>query len=107
MIREGKEILYEEKGRGSLGISYEEKYDIWVLHFEITEEAWSYSQYRKCLMIFARLIQDLKRRGITELYGFSLSKKAERLVKMFGFTLTPAIGLSEGITPFSVLKLEI
>lgn len=107
MIREGKEILYEEEGRGYLGLSYEEKYDIWVLHFEITKEAWSLSQYRKCLIIFTRLIQDLRRRGITEVYGFSLSEKAERLVTMFGFTLTPAIGLSEGRIPFSVLKLEI
>ena len=105
MIREGKEILYEEEGNGYLGLSYEEKYGIWVLHFEVKD--WSTYHYRRYLVIFSHILRELKSRGISEVYGFSLSEKAQKLVRMLGFTLTPAVGLSQGIIPFSVLKLEI
>ena len=96
------EILYEEEGNGYLGLSYEEKYGLWVLHFEVTK--WSAHHYKRYLVIFSHILRELKNRGISEVYGFSLNEKAQKLVRMFGFTLTPAVGLSQGIIPFSVLK---
>jgi len=105
------EILYEEQDRGYLGLSYESYLQGWVLHVKFNPFIWestfkSYSIIRYCLDIFKTILNQLKERGITEVYGLCSTEKEAKFNKLFGFKDTNLIAIGNSNESRLILKLE-
>ena len=99
------EILYEEPGNGFVGLTFNKELNVWVLHTDC--KVWSKSEFKRYLKIMEIVKQDLKSRGITEVYGICADKKAVRFNKMFGALPTGhVVELSNGNYEL-ITKLEI
>jgi len=111
MIRDGMEILYEEQGRGYLGLSYEPFLKNWVLHVNFSPELWRstteiYNIIKYCLDIFNEVLNELRDRGIKLVLSLCASEKEIKFNRIFGFKDTELkVNTNEGIR--SLLELEL
>ena len=58
--------LYEEKGNGCLSLTYNDKFNMWLMHLP-TIENWTISEYKRYLKIFKNVLKQLRFQGIKEL----------------------------------------
>ena len=61
-----------------------------ALHLHFNEGAWSANKYRRYLLIFDSILDNLKHKGYTEVctVAFEDNVKAQKLIAMFGFKKT-------------------
>lgn len=83
------EILYKEKDNGFIGLSWEPTLEVWILHIDCKE--WSKETYKRYKEIGQMIRQELKKNGITEVYGLSETKKEVKFNRMFGGEVLPYI----------------
>ena len=98
--------LYEEKDNGCLGLTYNNEYEIWLMHLP-TIEKWTVSEYKRYLIIFKKVLKQLRFQGIKEIWGLSLTMKEAKFTHMFGFRLTDLAAKDIDGKPYYISKLEI
>lgn len=76
-------ILYKDHS-GWVGLSEMDGYPI--IHTEITQ--WSVSAYKRYLLIFGKILNQLKESGISRVYSFARSEKTKKFNELFGFSYT-------------------
>lgn len=111
MNRDGMEILYEEEGRGYLGLSYEPFLQNWVLHVNFSPELWkstteAYNIIKYCLKIFEDVLNELRNRGIKLVLGLCATEKEVKFDKIFGFKDTGLLA-QVGNNYMAILELEL
>lgn len=105
------EILYEEEGRGYLGLSYEPFLNNWVLHVKFSPDLWkstaeAYNMIKYCLEIFTRILDDLRSRGIKLVLGLCATEKEAKFNKIFGFKDTGLLA-QVGTEYMIILQMEL
>ena len=98
--------LYEEKGNGCLSLTYNDKFNMWLMHLP-TIENWTISEYKRYLKIFKNVLKQLRFQGIKEIWGLSLTKKEAKFTHLFGFKLTDLAAKDIEGKPYYISKLEI
>ena len=98
--------LYEEKDNGCLGLTYNNEFNMWLMHLP-SIESWTISEYKRYLKIFKKILNELRFKGIKEIWGLSLTKKEARFTHMFGFKLTDLAAKDIDGKPYYISKLEI
>lgn len=112
MFRNGMEILYEEEGRGYLGLSFEPFMKEWVMHTSWNPELWGSTAeilniIRHCLKLKPFILDELKSRGITQVVALCATEKEVKFNKLWGMVDTGLVAFSpEGIRVI-ILKLEV
>ena len=86
--------LYEEQGNGCLSLTYNDEFNMWLMHLP-SIESWTISEYKRYLKIFKKI------------WGLSLTKKEARFTHMFGFKLTDLAAKDIDGKPYYISKLEI
>ena len=77
------QILYKEKTKTFVGMSYDEDLNIFIMHMDM--EDWKVSTYKRYKKIWDNvIIPEVKKIGIKEFYGLCEDKKALKFNKMFG-----------------------
>ena len=112
MFRDGMEILYEENGRGYVGLSFEPFMRQWVLHVKFNPAVWgsateTYNLIKYCLGLFTDVLNELRSRGIKEVLGLCSSEKEAKFNKIFGFKDTGLIAITPEGYKLIILKLEV
>lgn len=112
MFRDGMEILYEEEGRGYVGLSFEPYLKQWVLHVKFSSSVWgntleTYNIIKYCLDLFPGILDELRSRGIKEVLGLCSSEKEAKFDKIFGFKDTGLVGFTPDGNKLIILKLEV
>lgn len=79
-------MLYSEPGNGYIGITFNEKINGYILHIDVKE--WTLSSYKRYKKLEKVIRQELRSRGITQVYGICKDKKAVKFNKMFGAEVT-------------------
>jgi hypothetical protein len=111
VFRDGMEILYEEEGRGFLGLSYEPFLKCWVLHVKFSPDLWgstaqTYNIIKYCLGLFEEILNELRSRGIKLVLGLCATEKEARFNMIFGFKDTGFIA-QVGENNMYILQLEL
>jgi hypothetical protein len=106
------EILYEEEGRGYLGLSFEPYMKQWVLHVKFDLSLWGstteiYNIIKYCLGLFTDILNELRSRGIKEVIGLCSSEKEAKFNKIFGFKDTGLLAITPEGYKLIILKLEV
>lgn len=109
MFRNGMEILYEEEGRGFVGLSFEPFLRQWVLHVKFEPSFWTevYTMIKYCLRVFESILNELRGRGITEVVGLCSSEKEAKFDRIFGFKDTGLMAITPEGNNLIILKLEV
>ena len=105
------EILYEEEGRGYLGLSYEPFLNNWVLHVKFNPVIWgstteTYNIIKYCLGLFTEILNELRNRGIKLVLGLCATEKEARFNKIFGFKDTGLLA-QVGENYMIILQMEL
>ena len=98
--------LYKEQGNGCLSLTYNNEFDMWLMHLP-TIEKWTISEYKRYLIIFRKVLKNLRFHGIKEIWGLSLTKKEAKFTHMFGFKITDLAATDIEGKPYYMSKLEI
>lgn len=108
MFRNGMEILYEEQGRGYVGLSFEPFLNQWVLHVKFEPSFWTevYTMIKYCLNIFDDILNELRSRGIKEVLGLCSTEKEAKFDRIFGFKDTGLMAVTQSGYKY-ILKLEV
>lgn len=108
MFRNGMEILYEEEGRGYVGLSFESYLNQWVLHVKFEPSFWTevYTLIKYCLNVFDGILNELRSRGITEVLALCDTEKEVKFDKIFGFKDTGLMAVTQNGYKY-LLKLEV
>lgn len=109
MFRNGMEILYEEQGRGFVGLSFEPFLNQWVLHVKFEPSFWTevYTMIKYCLRVFESILNELRSRGITEVVGLCNTEKEAKFDRIFGFKDTGLLAITPEGNKLIILKLEV
>ena len=91
------EILYKEKTKSFIGMSYDEDLHIYIMHMEM--EDWKVSTYKRYKKIWENVILPaIRKTGIKEFYGLCDNPKAIKFNHMFGLDPTGhMITTSDGV----------
>lgn len=97
MFRDGMEILYEEEGRGFVGLSYEPFLQNWVLHVNFNPNFWTevYTLIKYCLKVFESILNELRSRGIKLVLGLCATEKEAKFNRIFGFQDTGLVAQTD------------
>lgn len=108
MFKNGMEILYEEQGRGYVGLSFEPFLNQWVLHVKFEPSFWTevYTMIKYCLNIFDDILNELRSRGIKEVLGLCSTEKEAKFDRIFGFKDTGLMAVTQSGYKY-ILKLEV
>lgn len=98
-------ILYSEENNGFVGLSVDEKLNVYIMHVEL--KSWSKSEFKRYKKIFSAIKARLKQVGITEVFSVTDSKKERKFNLMFGFKPTGMLTLDDNGILSEVLKLEV
>lgn len=98
------ETLYEEPGV-FVKLRYDEELKVHTLHIDIAD--WSKSEFKRYLKIFNMLCNDLKKRGIKEIYGLCENPKAVKFNKMFGYEVTNTLAEIDDGSYRIIVKKEL
>lgn len=99
-----EEVLYSEE-QGHIGYYYDEKLGH-ILTCALTD--WSLREYKRYLPIWASILDDLRSRGITHVYGLCSTPKAIKWNELWGFENTGGIVYMEDKTDVrTIMKLEL
>lgn len=99
------ELLHKEEDNGFLGLSYEPYLQGWCLHVELKD--WSLSNYKRYLNIFSNVLDDLRSRGIVEVFGLCDTEKQVKFDSLFGFRNTGLIATGESGNKLFIVHLEV
>lgn len=77
------EIIYEEPDNGFVGLSYDTDLRVYILHIDCVE--WSVSTYKRYKNeVMPKILEELRSRGLTEVYGLSITDKEVKFNKLWG-----------------------
>tara|TARA_R110000824_G_scaffold17676_2_gene71244 strand:- start:10010 stop:10315 length:306 start_codon:yes stop_codon:yes gene_type:complete len=77
------QILYKEKTKTFVGMSYNEELEIYIMHMDM--EDWKVSTYKRYKKIWDNIIiPEIKKVGIKEFYGLCEDEKAIKFNSKFG-----------------------
>jgi len=88
------EILYEEEGKGYVGLSWEESLKVWMIHIKTSDmfpKEWSLSAAKHYLKVRDLLREEMKKRGIKEVYGLAETPKEVKYDLLIGAEVLPYI----------------
>lgn len=88
------EILYKEEGLYSIGLSWEPKLQVWMIHLITTDNVkknWSVSEAKRYLKVRDLLREEMKKRGIKEVYGLAETPKEVKYDLLIGAEVLPYI----------------
>lgn len=98
-----QEILYQEE-QGYVGLYFEPNLG-YVMTVELHQ--WSVSELKRYLIIFGKILNDLKDRGITVVYGLCRSEKKQKFTEVFGFKPTYMNLDNNDNVPMHIMRLEL
>jgi hypothetical protein len=102
------ETIIAEEGKYFFGLSFEPTLQVWMLHNSINvDDKWNKSEYNLVKEKLEFVKQELRSRGITEVYALVDNKKSLKYNKVFGFTPTGSVALDEDGILNIITKLEI
>ena len=97
---------YDERNKGCLSLTYNNEFNMWLMHLP-TVENWTISEYKRLQQIFKKILNNLRYKGIKEIWGLSLTMKEARFTHMFGFKITDLAAKDIEGKPYYISKLEI
>lgn len=99
------ETLYAEEGSCFLGVSFDEKLQVWIMHNDIQD--WSLDSFKKYKEVFKQARMTLRERGIFEIYALVDNPKALKFNKMFGLLPTGEVATTEDGKLNIITRLEV
>jgi hypothetical protein len=76
------EVLYSDDDI-TISLQYYEKTNMYFIHSKVNQ--WSLSKYKKYLLIFGGILNNLKDKNILTVYAIPPSEKEEKWESLFGF----------------------
>ena len=76
-----QELLYQEE-QGYVGLYYDRLIG-YVMTVKLHQ--WSHSEFKRYLVIWGRILNNLKARGITEVFGYCETEDNVKFTEVFGF----------------------
>lgn len=101
------EILYKEEGLYTIGLSWEPKLKVWMIHLITTDNVkknWSVSEAKRYLKVRDEVRETIKSRGIKEVYGLAESAKEAKYNMLIGAELLPYVVYDENGKPNYLVK---
>ena len=98
-----EEILYSEE-QGHVGLYYD-TYLGWVVTVELS--IWSPSEYKRYLLIWGKILENLKSRGLKEVFGLCRDEKKQKFTELFGFVFTGYIATCVDGVNKKLMRLEL
>lgn len=99
------EILYAEEGNGFVGLTFDDRLQVWVMHNEL--KAWSVSEFKRYKEVFKQIRVMLRERGIYEVYGLVDNPKSLKFNKMFGALPTGDVAADSTGSLNIITRLEV
>lgn len=100
------QILYKEKTKTFVGMSYNEELEIYIMHMDM--EDWKVSTYKRYKKIWDNIIiPEIKKVGIKEFYGLCEDEKAIKFNSKFGLyptghLVTTTDGIKQILTKWEI-----
>jgi len=98
-----EEVLYGEE-QGYVGLYHEPKLG-WVATVKLHQ--WSPSEFRRYLVIWGAIMNELRARGIKEVFGLCIDEKNAKFNELFGFVYFNKFVECEDDTIRKVMRLEL
>lgn len=99
------ETLYAEEDSCFLGLSYDDRLQVWILHNDIKD--WDLTNFKKYKEVFKQARVTLRERGIYEVYALVDNTKALKFNKMFGLLPTGEVATTEDGKLNIITRLEV
>jgi len=98
-----QEILYQEE-QGYVGLYYDRLVG-WVMTVQLHQ--WSLGEFKRYLRIWGGILNGLRARGITEVFGYCVDEEKVKFTEVFGFQpMTYRMDFGNGITK-QVMRLKL